>query len=44
VEVTKKVIRYHGMSFLWEARVPVSTGLGRQTEMKDMAAGLGRSI
>jgi hypothetical protein len=30
------------MSFPWEARVPVSTGRGRQTEMKDKAAGPGR--
>jgi hypothetical protein len=30
------------MSFAWEARVPVSPGRGRQTEMKDKAMGLGR--
>jgi hypothetical protein len=42
VGVTKKVKKYHGTSFPWEARVLVSTGRGRQTEMKDKAAGLGR--
>jgi hypothetical protein len=30
------------MSFPWEARVPVSTGRGRLTEMKDKAVGPGR--
>jgi hypothetical protein len=42
VGVTKNIIRYHGTSFLWEARVPVSTGKGRQTEMMDKAVGPGR--
>jgi hypothetical protein len=41
-ESLKKVIKYHGMSFPWEARVPVSTGRIRQTEMKDKVAGPGR--
>jgi hypothetical protein len=30
------------MSFPWEVRVLVSTGRGRQIEMKDKAAGPGR--
>jgi hypothetical protein len=30
------------MSFPWEARVPVSPGRERQTEVKDKVAGLGR--
>jgi hypothetical protein len=30
------------MSFPWEARIPVNTGTGRQTETKNKVAGPGR--
>jgi hypothetical protein len=42
VGVTQESHKIHGMSFPWETRVPLSTGKGRQTEMKDKAVRLWR--
>jgi hypothetical protein len=39
---SRKVIKYHGMSFPWKSRVPGSTRRERQKEMKDKMTGSGR--